>query len=138
MTYFQKSGNKYHAQSTEFDGQVYHSKLESAYAQELTLRQRAGDIESWDRQVKLDLKVGGYKCEKCGHQKDGVHHTNYFIDFIVHYPDGHREFVECKGMALPEWKAKWRLLEENFDTFKQHPDDCMLVVRQSSMRFYRK
>lgn len=138
MTYFQKSGNKYHAQSTEYNGNVYHSKLEAAYAAELDLRVRAHDIKSWERQVKLDLKVGGYKCEKCGHQKEGVHHTNYYIDFIVHHNDGSREFVEVKGRELPEWKAKWRLLEESFESFKEYPDDKMTVIKQSSMRFYRK
>lgn len=124
MTYFQKSGNKFHAKSTEYNGHVYHSKLEAAYAQELDLRVKAKDIKSWDRQVKLDLKV------------NGVHITNYYIDFVLHNNDGSREFVECKGLPTSEWKLKWALLEALFDSdFRQQPDDCMSLVKQNSIRY---
>lgn len=126
MTYIQRSGNKYRAKSTEYNGIVYHSKLEAAYAQELDLRVRGKDIKSWERQVKLDLRV------------NGVHITNYYIDFVVTHNDNSREFVEVKGMATDTWKLKWSLFEALFDTdFKDHPDDRMTVIKQSSMRFGR-
>ena len=125
--YFQKSGNKYHAKSTSYGGNVYHSKLEAAYAQELDLRVNAKDIKSWDRQVKLDLKV------------NGVHITNYYMDFIVHHNDGSREFVEIKGMEMPLWKIKWSILEATFDKyFRKHPDDYMTLIKQSSWGMYKK
>ena len=120
MTYLQKSGNKYHSNSTQFEGITYHSKLEAAYAEELSLRVMAKDIKSWERQVKLDLKV------------NGQHITNYYIDFIIHHNDGSREFVETKGLELGEWKMKWRILEATFDDFKEHADDRLTVVKQSS------
>ena len=116
----QYNGNKYHSKTTQVDGITYHSKLEAAYAQELTLRERAKDIKSWERQVKLDLKV------------NGEHITNYYIDFIIHHNDGSREFVEVKGMEMEVWKLKWRILEATFDDFKEHPDDCLTVIKQSS------
>jgi len=125
MTYRQKSGNKYHAVSTMYEGVAYHSKLEAAYAEELTLREKAKDIVSWERQVKLDLKV------------NEIHITNYYIDFIIHHNDGHREFVEIKGMVTALWRLKWLLLEATFDDFKEQPDDCMTVIKQSSIRNYR-
>jgi hypothetical protein len=122
--YRQVSGNKYHSKSTAYNGSVYHSKLEAAYAQELDLRIKGKDIVSWKRQVKLDLKV------------NGRHITNYYIDFVVLYADGHREFTEVKGLEMELWKMKWAILEATFDeSFKQNPDDCLLVVKQSSMRF---
>lgn len=120
MTYFQRSGNKYHAKSTIYEGHVYHSKLEAAYAESLDLRKRAGDIKDWQRQVKLDLKV------------NGQHITNYFIDFVVHHNGGEKEFVECKGMEMDLWKIKWKILEATFDDFKESPDDFLTVVKQSS------
>lgn len=120
MTYTQKSGNKYHAKSTIYEGVVYHSKFEAAYAQELDLRVRGKDIASWDRQVKLDLKV------------NGQHITNYYIDFLVHHKDGSREFVETKGFATAEWQMKWRIFEATFESFKKHPDDFMTLVKQSA------
>ena len=120
MTYLQKSGNKYHAHSTQVDGITYASKLEAGYAEELRLRLMAKDIKGWERQVKLDLKV------------NGMHITNYYIDFIITHNDGSREYVECKGLELGEWRLKWRILEATFDEFKQHPDDRLTVVKQSS------
>ena len=120
MVYMQYNGNKYHSKTTQVDGITYHSKLEAAYAQELTLRQRAKDIKSWERQVKLDLKV------------NGQHITNYYIDFIVHHNDGSREFVEVKGFEQEVWKMKWKILEATFEDFKEHPDDRLTVIKQSS------
>ena len=120
MTYLQKSGNKYHAKSTIYNGSVYHSKFEAAYAEALDISKRAGEIVSWERQIKLDLKVNGY------------HITNYYIDFIIHHHDGSREYVETKGYTTMEWQIKWRLFEATFDQFKLHPDDCMTLVKQTS------
>lgn len=120
MTYFQKSGNKYHAQSTIYNNICYHSKFEAAYAQALDMSVKSGDIKKWERQVRLDLSV------------NGQHITNYYIDFVVHHNDGSKEFIECKGFATPEWQMKWRIFEATFDQFKESPDDCMTLVKQTS------
>lgn len=120
MTYIQKSGNKYHAKSTQVDGITYHSKLEAGYADELRIRKMAKDIKDWERQVKLDLKINGY------------HITNYYIDFVVHHNDGSKEYVEVKGYETEVWKLKWRILEATFDEFKEQPDDRLTVIKQSS------
>lgn len=126
MTHLQKSGNKYHAKSTQFQGITYHSGMEAAYAEELELRRMAKEFKSWDRQVKLDLKV------------NGMHITNYYMDFVINHHDGSKEYVECKGLELGEWKMKWRILEATFDEFKQHPDDKLTLVKQSSWGKPRK
>lgn len=122
MIYVQKSASKYHAKSTQYEGITYHSNLEAGYAEELTIRERAKDIRGWDRQVKLDLRI------------NGQHITNYYIDFVVLHNDGSREYVEVKGMELGEWKLKWRILEATFDERKEHPDDRLTVIKQSSWR----
>lgn len=122
--YYQKSGNKYRAKRTDYEGVVYHSKLEAAYAQELDMRIKGKDIKSWERQIKLDLRV------------NDIHITNYYMDFLIHHNDGSREYVECKGMPTSTWKLKWSLFEALFDElFRKHPDDCMTIVKQSSMRY---
>lgn len=126
MTYYQKSGNKYRAKKTEYNGVVYHSKLESAYAEELDWRVKAKEIKSWDRQVKLDLKI------------NDTHITNYYIDFVIHHNDGSKEYVECKGVETPDWKIKWKIFEAIFDdNFREHPDDIIILIKQSSIRFAR-
>lgn len=118
--YLQKSGNKYHAHSTQYEGQTYHSKLEAAYAQELDLRVKAKDIKGWDRQVRLDLKV------------NGMHICNYYIDFIAYNNDGSKEYIEVKGFETEVWRMKWKILEATFDEFKDDPDDSLTVIKQSS------
>lgn len=116
---------KYHNRPTEYNGIHYHSAFEAQYAAQLDWLKRCGEISSWQRQVKLDLKV------------NGQHITNYYIDFVALYPDGSREFTECKGYETEDWKIKWRLLEATFEQFKQHPDDRLLLVKEKSMRFRR-
>ena len=120
MTYLQKSGNKYHSKSTQVDGITYHSKFEAGYAEELKLRLMAKDIKDWERQVKLDLKV------------NGMHITNYYIDFIVHHNDGSKEYVEVKGFETEVWRLKWKILEATFEEFREDPGDRLTVVKQSS------
>lgn len=120
-----KAPSKYKNKSTIYNGISYHSAFEASYAAELDIRMRAKDIVKWERQMKLDLKV------------NGMHITNYYIDFIVHFKDGSREFVEAKGMETMEWRMKWKLLEATFDEFKKHPDDRLLVVKQQG-NYFRK
>lgn len=118
--YFQKSGNKYHAKSTQYEGYTYHSKFEAAYAESLDLAQKAGDIKSWERQVKLELRVNGYPI------------TNYYIDFIVKHNDDSYEFTETKGFSTDVFRIKWKLFEATFADHKRTPDDTITLVKQSS------
>ncbi len=123
--YYQKSWNKFGNKKTDFNGVIYASKFEAAYAAELDLRKYAKEITGWEKQIPLDLKV------------NGQHITTYKIDFIVKYPDGHREFTETKGMETYEWRIKWRLLEALFDEFREHPDDVMVLVKQKNIRIFK-
>jgi len=116
----EKKELKYHNKTQKHNGHHYDSMFEAEYAQALDYSLKNKTIEKWDRQVKLDLKI------------NGIHITNYFIDFIVYHNDGTREFVEVKGMELPLWKLKWKILEATFEEFKEDPDDFMTVIKQKS------
>lgn len=111
---------KYHNVASEYNGVTYHSALEARYAAELDWLVKGKQIKGWDRQVKLELHVNGMRV------------TNYWIDFVVRHNDGSREFVEVKGYETPEWTLKWRILEATFEDFREHPDDRLTVVKQSS------
>lgn len=93
-----KSNNKYKVVGTNYDGKFYHSKGEASYAMELDWRIKAGEVLSYERQVKIDIRV------------NGVHITNYFIDFVVTMKDGTRVYTEYKGAVTPDWQIKWNLL----------------------------
>lgn len=100
VQYFSKTKrkNKYNAKSQQFGGRTYHSKFEARYAEDLEWRKKAGEIVEIKPQYKIDIKV------------NGVHITNYYCDFRVVLADGTVQYHEVKGVALPLWVTKWRLL----------------------------
>lgn len=104
MTYRQITvSNKYRAKKQEYDGKWYHSRGEAAYAQELDWRKKAGEIKSWERQVKIELKV------------NGILITNYYVDFLVVTKDGIRQYHEYKGYKTADFILKWRLFQALID-----------------------
>ncbi len=88
-----------HRTVQEFRGKIYHSKGEAKYAQDLQLRQWAGDIKEVIPQFKLSLDV------------NDLHICNYIVDFLVINKDGSKELHEFKGFETTLWKIKWRLTE---------------------------
>lgn len=110
--------NKYRNVHETYNGVIYHSKREAAYARELDLRLRARGrdrIKSWRRQVKISLDVYG------------VHICNYFVDFELTHTDGSIELVEIKGMETDVYKLKRKLLEATF--LKAHPEVTYTVIK---------
>jgi hypothetical protein len=41
-------------------------------------------------------------------------------------------------MEMDLWKLKWKILEATFDDFKEHPDDRLTVIKQSSLMRYAR
>lgn len=87
-----KKKNKYNAKITEVDGIKFHSRLEANYYSDLKLRQRAGDILHFHRQVIFDLPGS----------------TRYLCDFMIIYPDNRIEYVDTKGRDTSESRLKRR------------------------------
>ena len=94
--------NKFSNKWTEYNGINYQSKLEASFAEVLDWQVRAKEIKGWERQVPVKLIV------------NGVLICKLIVDFRVEHLDGSYEFVEAKGMALPDWKLKWKLFEALF------------------------
>lgn len=93
-----RSKSKLRNNSTEYNGLRYDSKLEAKVAQDLDWKLKGGEILEWRRQVKIPLAV------------NEVHITNYYIDFIYTDKDGQVVYLEVKGLEMPLWKVKWKLL----------------------------
>lgn len=118
MTYFQrKSNNKFNAKSTRYNDQFFHSKGEAGYCMELDWRIKAGEIQSYTRQHKIDLKV------------NGVHICNYYVDFRVVNKHGGIEFHEYKGLSLEAFEIKWRLLQATIDDVE--PGAELVLIKHS-------
>lgn len=111
------------AKKCTYGNSLYDSKFEAKYGMELDMRKKAGEITKWERQVKIPLVVNGY------------HIANYFIDFVVYYPDGVVEYVECKGLASEAWKLKWKIFEA---LYSDKPDVKLTVIKQKNNFNLRK
>lgn len=87
--------HKYHAKPTELDGIRFDSKKEAKYYQELKLRQKAGEIIFFLRQVPFHLPGG----------------VTYRVDFQEFHADGTVHFLDIKGMQTDEFKMKKKMVE---------------------------
>jgi hypothetical protein len=91
---------KYNARRTKVDGITFYSAKEAAYYITLCRKMKAGEIDAFDRQVKFELVP----------KQDGERAVNYFADFVT-FKDGKRvEVVDVKGMRLPIYIIKRRLM----------------------------
>lgn len=120
MTWYQSRQNKYKAKSTEYGGNIYHSKLEAGQAQELDFRIKAKELKKWERQIKFEFwlikknKNWVLMDKKPENAMQAIKLTTYILDFIAYRMDEKKEFIEVKGdflSRLPAWKMKWQLLE---------------------------
>ena len=96
--------NKYNAKKKVYNGEKYDSKLEADYASNLDLRIKAGEVDYYERQYKVDLKI------------EGKTFRTWKIDFKVWFPDGHYELHECKGFETVDYLMKrdiFRILYPN-------------------------
>lgn len=122
MPYFQKTtGNKFKAKKQEYDGKWYHSKGEAGYAEELDWMQKAGEIKSWERQIKIPLKVNGLLI------------CNYYVDFKVITKHDTVQYHEYKGFETMEWKMKWQLFTALLPDID--PGAELIVIKHKS--FYK-
>jgi len=90
--------HKFSAVPTVHDGIRFDSKAEGRYYEALKLRQAAGEVLFFLRQVPIDLP-GGVK---------------YRLDFLVFTSSGEVEFVDVKGMKTPVYKIKKRQVEATY------------------------
>lgn len=97
-----------------YDGVTYDSTFEMRYAMRLDLLLKAGEIESWRRQVPTLL-----------HGCRGGLIKRYKCDFLVAYSDGHEEYHETKNPDLAR-REPWRLTSKLFRD--EYPDRILKVV----------
>lgn len=87
--------HKYRAVPTETDGIKFASKAEARYYGNLKLRQQAGEVVMFLRQVPFHLP-GGVK---------------YVADFMEFLANGEVRVVDVKGMETPTFRAKRKMVE---------------------------
>jgi len=107
--------NKYGAIKQTYNGYTYHSKKEAQYAFELDCRIKVGEIISWKRQVKIELRA--YDKHIC----------NYYIDFVAELPDGNKEYIEVKGFSTNVFLIKWKMFKAKMA--QEQPRDLVTIIR---------
>lgn len=82
------------------DGTKFQSQFECRYYNRLKLLQQAGEVQSFERQVRYELAV------------NGVLICDYLLDFKITFADGHVEYVDTKSTATvtPIYKMKKNLM----------------------------
>lgn len=119
MVYIQKYRYcKYGNRASDYNGFIYDSGFEADYARELDMRLKAKDIKDWQKQVKVEIKIGD------------MHICNYYVDFEIAHNDGSFELIEVKGMETQLWRLKRKLLEAVW--LPEHPDHTYTVVKEKS------
>jgi hypothetical protein len=88
--------HKYQASPTVVDGFRFDSKLEARYYRGLVLRQRAGEVVGFLRQVPFHLPG----------------RTRLVIDFLEFRRDGSAVFVDTKGVQTEAFRIKLRQVRE--------------------------
>lgn len=124
--WYQKSGNKYHAKSTIYNGRSYHSKLEAGVAEELDWRLKAKDIKSWKPQIPIELRVNGELICK------------YYVDFEVENNDGVIEWIEAKGFETEIYRLKAKLLEAIYKKEFESGEKIYTVIKQTSWQYFKQ
>ena len=93
-----RSKHKYNARAVVIDGIRFDSAKEGRYYGELKLRQRAGEVLCFLRQVPIHLPG----------------QTRLVIDFLEFHTDGSVHFVDTKGVQTETFKLKKRQVEDLF------------------------
>lgn len=87
--------HKFNAKQTVRDGIKFQSEKEGRYYDTLKLMVRSKEIIFFLRQVPFEI-AGGVK---------------YRVDFQEFHADGSVHFIDVKGYATPEYKAKKKMVE---------------------------
>ena len=87
--------HKYHAKPTTRNGIKFQSKKEARYYDELLLRQRAGEVLFFLRQVPFDLPGN----------------TKYRADFMEFWTNGEVKVIDVKGYQTKEFIKNKKMVE---------------------------
>lgn len=96
--------NKYNAKKTDKYGRKWDSLKELREYEGLLLLQRAGKITAIELQPKFTLQ------EAFRYNGRLERAITYKADFMVHYSDGTKEVIECKGFRTRDYLLRRKML----------------------------
>ncbi len=103
--------SKYRSVKTEYNGVIYHSKKEAAYAQVLNWMDKAGLINDLKRQVVFEW----YEEHQANMQRI-IFKRKYICDFTYFcLTDWKTVYVDVKGHRTAEYLKKKKIVEHLFN-----------------------
>ena len=112
--WYKRRMNKYNNGSKIYNNMDFDSAKEADYCKTLDLRKKAGEIVSYERQVKISVDFNDF------------HIFNYYADFVVTLPSGLKEIHEVKGYLNEVARFKYRVLEAIW--LPQHLDYDFVMI----------
>lgn len=111
-----KKANKYQAQKTEYNGEMFDSKRELNRYIELNLLLRSGEISNLRRQVKYELLPTQREPNKIGKRGGEIqgkvieHGVSYIADFVYEDKNGNIIVEDTKGMRTKDYILKRKMM----------------------------
>jgi hypothetical protein len=106
---FTAGASKYQNKKIEIDGVTFDSKKEAKVYGELKLLKQSGEIKDFTRQQTFELIPSQYEIIN-GKKKCVEKPVQYKADFVVEHLDGEKSVVDVKGMRLPVYVIKRKLM----------------------------
>lgn len=107
----QPKPSKYRNVKVNIDGEVFDSKREAAYWQQLKLREKACDIQGLERQVRFPLYTPSMDEDWRVRQHAGVTVVAEYVADFVFYTGFEKHVVDAKGKRTQMYALKKKWLE---------------------------
>lgn len=102
--------NKYRAIKTEYNGRIYDSKAEARWAMVYENMLRTGQIKEIEYQPSIQLLPKPNRIV-------------YKPDFLLTWADGRKEYIDVKGVILPAFRLKQKMMAHFY------PDKKLTIVK---------
>ena len=104
--------SKYNAKKVEVDGIKFDSKVEAEYYLHLNEQVDKGEIQGFERQVKMTLQDSFY----LEGVKGKIRAITYVIDFKITEKDGSITYIDVKGIETDVFKMKRKMFMNRYRT----------------------
>lgn len=104
--------SKYNAKKVEVDGIKFDSKVEAEYYLHLKEQVDKGEIQGFERQVKMTLQDSFY----LEGVKGKIRAITYVVDFKITEKDGSITYIDVKGIETDVFKMKRKMFMDRYRT----------------------
>lgn len=104
--------SKYNAKKVEVDGIKFDSNVEAEYYLHLEEQVDKGEIQGFERQVKMTLQDSFY----LEGVKGKIRAITYVVDFKITEKDGSITYIDVKGIETDVFKMKRKMFMNRYRT----------------------